>query len=1101
MKMGISIQKIIITSIILITLMQAVPASLAEDSGPTTWHQFQKDAENSGLYQSSLPEAYDLFWSNSTVHAVADSSPVVAEGKVFVNTYYEADCYLKALDLNTGVVLWSTPIPRIEYSSWSSPSYHDGMVFTSTGSYTTCVNATDGSQIWAFRSPVGEPSCNGGPTIADGKVFCSDWYGGHYFCLEEYTTNPEGSELWNFTAIYAGGSGDFAGSRTPGTPAYKDDRVYLTSNDYNAPQYEGYVYCLNATNGSEIWTTGLEHNACGSAAVSDDAVYVTTYNFYGDATACALNKENGSIIWETTISRTDSTPTIAYGNVYISAGYTSTGHQVYCINASNGTILWETDTEDKIGSWTNSVAVADGKVFAGIVSGGSSMVGGYCHLVELDAFTGDILWKTTGGSTSAISDGTIYTIGEDGTVYSYVAAIPDIDVTTDNVVLPTGIAFPYFENEITATVSNEGNLYVENVYVFLMENGTEVDNQVIPLLGGQCSQEISFDWEAPGPGDYQITIESSYDGSVSDTDSSNDAMSIAVTAIDGNPDLVATEITPSAIYVNQSYTMGAIIENLGYSVADPFEVKVMEGSTVLANETISSLNPAQSTEVEFTWMVSNVGNADLTVVVDTSNNVTEEDETNNELVQSIEVKSSSSFDELSDTDWPQFQCDSYNNGVTDSYAPTDSFIDLNWSADDFDGYVDVPPVVVGDLVYVLPSSGLVYAYNKYNGTTEWQRDIGESTSSLNSATPAYGDGNLFIATYGGNLSALNSSSGLIQWSIHVTDDSIESPVTYYDHRVYVADGIAQGVGTKYYRCYDDMGTWLWSYEVPDSAGFIWNGAAIVDQYIVFSTHEGKLISLDRKAGTLVDEINLNGTESSEVSFAKADPGIFRSSVMYNDGFVYTTSERGQTTGYVWKVGFNADGTFTDQDGWCSDQIFSTSTPAIYDGKIYVGQGEHGYPGELICLDDSTGNELWSYDVPNGVKSSPVVSTYYDEAYIYFTSAMEDGSVYCLNESGSLLWEYNPPDSEYILQGVAVSEGKAYFGTDGGYIYCIDGDWNPWNDPDSEEGDIISYDEVLDAIIYWKYYMLAPGTNHQISREEILDTVFYWKYKLPMVEES
>jgi hypothetical protein len=145
MNMGINIKKIIITTIILISLMQAVPGGLAEDSGPTTWHQFQNDAENSGLYQSSLPEAYDLFWSNSTVHAVADSTPVVAEGKVFVNTYYNAESYLKAIDINTGIVVWSTPVSNIRYSSWSSPSYHDGMVFTSTGSYTTCVNATDGS--------------------------------------------------------------------------------------------------------------------------------------------------------------------------------------------------------------------------------------------------------------------------------------------------------------------------------------------------------------------------------------------------------------------------------------------------------------------------------------------------------------------------------------------------------------------------------------------------------------------------------------------------------------------------------------------------------------------------------------------------------------------------------------------------------------------------------------------------------------------------------------------------------------------------------------------------------------------------------------------
>ena len=68
--------------------------------------------------------------------------------------------------------------------------------------------------------------------------------------------------------------------------------------------------------------------------------------------------------------------------------------------------------------------------------------------------------------------------------------------------------------------------------------------------------------------------------------------------------------------------------------------------------------------------------------------------------------------------------------------------------------------------------------------------------------------------------------------------------------------------------------------------------------------------------------------------------MFRSSVTYADGALYTSSERGQETGYCFKVGFNPDtGQFLDS-GWATSIGFSTSTPVVYNGRVYVGHGEH-----------------------------------------------------------------------------------------------------------------------------------------------------------------
>ncbi|WP_141241596.1 outer membrane protein assembly factor BamB family protein, partial [Methanosarcina spelaei] len=85
------------------------------------------------------------------------------------------------------------------------------------------------------------------------------------------------------------------------------------------------------------------------------------------------------------------------------------------------------------------------------------------------------------------------------------------------------------------------------------------------------------------------------------------------------------------------------------------------------------------------------------------------------------------------------------------------------------------------------------------------------------------------------------------------------------------------------------------------------------------------------------------------------------------------------------------------------------------------------------------------DYPAGVvQSSPAISTYYDdgdgEVYIYFTENTAAGGVYCLKDSpGStspeLVWSYSDKSkTAYTLQGVAISDGWIYFGTDSKCIF-------------------------------------------------------------------
>jgi outer membrane protein assembly factor BamB len=743
------------------------------------------------------------------------------------------------------------------------------------------------------------------------------------------------------------------------------------------------------------------------------------------------------------------------------------------------------------------VAVADEKAYFG----GSGGLSGSSSLYALDAFTGEILWKQYGGGSSpAIYNGELFTVGAGGMAYCYNGSNPYIDLTTADLKLSTPNLYVDTANVINVSVKNLGSTYCGNdIKVSLLDswNGSvvEIANQTIEGLGAIWEKKLTFTWtptEAQA-GTHTLYVRVDPQNSIAESNENNNVLPKTVEVLSGSCDLQPVSVTPSEIYVNQPYEMTATVDNVGFKYSGEGKVTIKEGSANIANVTLPGVAPGLSCDVNFTWTPSTTGDITLTVIVDEDEEVVEGSETNNELEATVAVNPETPIESLSAEDWAQFQNGWVHSGETGVYAPAEVSAELAWSAY-LEEYVDVPPIVVGVMVYIYTSEGTLYAYDK-DGSYKW--DKGLESASIQSCTPAYGDGNIFVASYGGNLSAYDAQTGIKQWSVEVSDECFESPVTYYDHRIYIGDGLGSGVKTKYFHCYDDLGNHLWSYPNPDCAGFLWNGASVVGDYVVYPTHEGKLVCLDRKNGTLVDEVNLDSDVDSRISFGNETPGLFRSSVVYEDGYVYTTSEQGQELGFLWKVGFDeTNGTFLN-DGWSLMQGFSTSTPVIHDGRIYVGQGEHGYPGKLNCVKDSTGEIIWSYDVPMGVKSSPAVSTYYDKTLIYFTSAMDNGSLYCLDGDGALIWEYNPPDdSAYVLQGAAVSLGSVYYGTDGGYLYCIEGDWNIFNDAPSADGNLIANTEMQAAVIKWKSQ--SPLSNGYIlSNQNIQALVIKWKTQSPM----
>ena len=88
-----------------------------------------------------------------------------------------------------------------------------------------------------------------------------------------------------------------------------------------------------------------------------------------------------------------------------------------------------------------------------------------------------------------------------------------------------------------------------------------------------------------------------------------------------------------------------------------------------------------------------------------------------------------------DGDWHQFQKDSSNTGITSDAAPR-SDPELVWSrfthTSIWSGGINVPPIIVGDLVYIYDVNGTLHAFNMTDGTLIWRNEtsVGFQSSTL-----------------------------------------------------------------------------------------------------------------------------------------------------------------------------------------------------------------------------------------------------------------------------------------------------------------------------------------------------------------------------------
>lgn len=399
---------------------------------------------------------------------------------------------------------------------------------------------------------------------------------------------------------------------------------------------------------------------------------------------------------------------------------------------------------------------------------------------------------------------------------------------------------------------------------------------------------------------------------------------------------------------------------------------------------------------------------------------------NNSSTEDTTEKETASYD---NGEWGLFRKDSLNIPVVNADTPYKGNAEIKWASKvntDWSGFSGI--AITEDSIFASADS-TVYKIDKNSGKIT-------ANAALDGAIYytyfiAYGDGKVFVQLSDGRIEAFDSDSLNKLWTSKAPNGDTEgngiSPLYYNDGKVYCGTVCFNNKGKGYYYCLNaDTGEYIWTIEGAQGEynGFYWSGCAAVGDCIVVGGEGGKLYIIESD-GSIADTYTV-----------KSD---IRSTVVYSNGYIYFTDKIGN----IYSAAINGNKFGEVKSALINEKATSsTSTPAVYNGKIYVGaagsydMNTYSTSGYFSVFDIDL-NNIYTVETEGPVQSSPLISIKGDDVKVYFTCNNSEGSlkVYDGNKCDDLinLSEY----SNYCLHSViADSNGTIYYQNDSGNIIAI-----------------------------------------------------------------
>ncbi|UCH71515.1 MAG: PQQ-binding-like beta-propeller repeat protein [Thermoplasmatales archaeon] len=369
------------------------------------WSIFGNTPNNARSYEGSGPNKSSLYWyTEEQIVGGGLRSPVISDGLLYIGAPSDRKIY--AFNATVPISQIGKELKedykssQLPYKTDSSVAVSDDLVIVATSEINTsnkiyALDKTDLTEEWNYSHP-GTICFSSAPTIHNEKIFVTSWNG-----ME-----------WNTPIL------SFLSS------------LILGGNNK--------IIALNLLDGTKIWDATLPAGSFSTPAISDDGmVFAGCDNILGN-NLIAFDEETGTKIWEANVGLVGTSSPVVYGNnVFVVAKEQDLlslegDLKVFALNKYDGTILWNNTISESLLAFerlpkefgfynlmaASTPSVYENKLFVTAPGG---------KLYSFDAKTGEKIWNITLDSgildsyactAPVVTDDYIYVALADGIVYA-----------------------------------------------------------------------------------------------------------------------------------------------------------------------------------------------------------------------------------------------------------------------------------------------------------------------------------------------------------------------------------------------------------------------------------------------------------------------------------------------------------------------------------------------------------------------------------------------------------------------------------------------------------------------------------------------------------
>ena len=352
------------------------------------------------------------------------------------------------------------------------------------------------------------------------------------------------------------------------------------------------------------------------------------------------------------------------------------------------------------------------------------------------------------------------------------------------------------------------------------------------------------------------------------------------------------------------------------------------------------------------------------------------------------------------------------------------------------------PIIAGGYVFVTTNSELV----KFDTTGKVVARVSKGGTTSYFSRPVYADGLIISANDDGSVYAFSAETLECVWKTSALETpaaggryQANSTMTVANGCVYaefVTGAGASGNATGGAMVCIDIATGkiVWSDVTIKTGsstgeGYYWAGAAASGSDLVIGDESGCVKLIDGKSGKVKSSVSLSGNPVRATIVSAGTEGG-------NPVFLAI----GRQPATLYKIVREGDALRLADS--CEFAEVSTSTPAVANGKVYVGGSDSSNNGQFTVVDLASMKVEKTLDMGKKaeVKASPIASVQGSDVYVYFTCNKTPGAVYCFNQStGEAVEIYTPSGSNanYCTASVIADvQGNLYYTNDSGTLFAL-----------------------------------------------------------------